>query len=129
MTELIGTLRRARNVCAILLSLLAAGCSAWRPLPGAGLGPSQSERLGNAKVFMRDGTELELDNATVRPDSIIGFGGETRTRLAVARSDVTRVDARQPDDAGTFVLGCLTTLFLAFLGVATLVALLSREGT
>jgi hypothetical protein len=42
------------------LCVLIAGCSLWRPLPGANLSHAGSERLGHAKVFMRDGTELDL---------------------------------------------------------------------
>jgi hypothetical protein len=129
MSEPIGALRRARNVCAILLLPLAASCSAWRPLPGAGFARAGSERLGRAKVSLRDGTELELYDATIGPDSIIGFGGETRTRFAVARREAARVDARQPDGPKTFLAGAVVPFALAVLFVATFVALYSTEGT
>ena len=75
MNELIGILPRTRHVGAILLLLLAAGCSTWRPLPGAGLAGPANEQLGHAKVFLRDGTEVELRDARVRPDSIVGTIG------------------------------------------------------
>jgi hypothetical protein len=99
----------------MLVVLLTAGCSAWRPLPGAGLARVDGQRLGHAKVFLRDGTELELDDATISPDSIIGLGGVTHTRLAVARSDVAGVDMRRADIAKTFIVGVLAPVALAFL--------------
>src|SRR5258705_198665 len=104
MSELIGILRRARNVGAILFLQLAASCSAWHPIPGADLARVGSERLGHANVFLRDGTELDLDDATISSDSIIGFGGDTRARLAVARSDVAGIDMLSTDVTKTFFL-------------------------
>jgi hypothetical protein len=108
----------------MLVVLLTAGCSAWRPLPGAGLARVDGQRLGHAKVFLRDGTELELENSTIRSDSIIGFGGDTRTRFAVVRREVARVDARLPDAPKTFLVGAMVTVSLTFLYVATVVALM-----
>jgi hypothetical protein len=124
MNDLIRLSHRALRACAMLGVLLTAACSAWRPLPGAGRAHAESERLGRAKVFLRDGTELDLENATIGADSIIGFGGDTRVRLAVARSEVARVDAPQPDAMKTFLAGGLVTVSLAFLYVATILALL-----
>jgi len=78
---------------------------------------------------MRDGTRLELDDATITPDSIAGFGGESRTRLAIARRDVAIVEARQPDASKTFFAGGLTSLSLAVLWIAAVVVAISSEGT
>ena len=128
MNEPIGLLPARRHVCALVLLFLATGCSVWRPLPGAGLAHPESERLGHAKVFLRDGTQLELADATIRLDSIIGFGGDTRARWAVARTEVVGVDASQSDAQRTFVLGALVTVSLTFVYVATVVALLYRYG-
>ena len=122
MNELIGTRRRARKLCAILLLQLVASCSSWHRLPGVGLAHPESERLGRAKVFLHDGTELDLENASIRPDSIIGFGGDMRARLAVARSEVTRVETRQPNGPATFLVGGLVPVALAFLAVAAAIA-------
>ena len=122
MNELIGILRRARNLSAILLLQLAASCSVWRPLPGADLSRVGSERLGQAMVTLRDGTELDLDDATIDRDSIIGFGGDSRTRLAVARSEVTGVDTRQTNGLAWFLAGGFTPVVLLAALVVTYVA-------
>jgi hypothetical protein len=126
MSELIRTLDRARRVCATLAVLLTAGCSLWRPLPGADLSCVGSERLGHAKVFMRDGTELELEEATISPDSISGLGGDTRTRMAVARSEVVSVDTRQTNGPATFLVGGLIPF--AFLLLATVAYVVVYHG-
>ena len=105
MSEPIGTLRHARNVCAILLLQLAAGCSVWRPLPGAGLARAEGEPLGHARVSFHDGTEIEFKSGTIRPDSIVGFGVDAHIRLAVPRSDVARIDTHHPNRVTTFLAG------------------------
>jgi hypothetical protein len=110
-----------RCVCATLVVLLLAGCSLWRPLPGANLSQAGSERLGHAKVFMRDGTELELEQATVSRDSISGLAGDTRTRMAVARSEVVSVDTRQTNGPATFLVGGLIPFAFLFLATVTFV--------
>jgi hypothetical protein len=110
-----------RRVCAILL-LLSASCSAWRPLPGVGLARTEEERLGHAKLFMRDGMEIELEDATISPDSIVGLGGVGFTGMAVARSEVAGVDTRRTHLGKTSLAGALAPVFLAFLYVVAVQA-------
>src|SRR5436305_1600793 len=122
MTEPIGIVRHGRRARATLLMLFATGCTVWRPLPGSSLERPEGERLGHARVFLRDGTVLEFENATIRPDSIIEPGTATFSRLAVARSDVARVDTRSPEPATTFLLGMLAPVAFALLYVAAVQA-------
>jgi len=108
---------RALYLCALPLLQLAASCSALHPLPGGGLTGATREWLGDARVSLRDGTELVLSEATITPDSIVGLGGATRTRLAVPRSDVAAVDTRVTNSFSTFVAGgfaAVAGLFLFF---------------
>jgi hypothetical protein len=107
----------------MLVAALTAGCSAWRPLPGAGrLARAQAEWLGHARVPLRDGTELDLEEAAISPDSIVGLGGAARTRCAVARSDVTRVETRRTVKGRTFLAGVLAPITAAFLYVVAVQA-------
>jgi len=117
MSQPFGALRRARYLCAILHLLLLGSCSAWRPLPGVGLAQPAGERLGRAIVFLRDGTELNLHDATIRPDSIVGLGGSASTRWAIARRDVARIDTRRTDNTVTFFAGVSVTTLLLLLGL------------
>jgi hypothetical protein len=115
-------LRPALNVCALILLPLVAACSTWHRLPGADLSRAGNERLGHAKVFLRDGTGLDLDDAMITSDSVMGFGGDTRTRFAVARRDITRVETRQPNGPATFLVGGLAPYALGALFLAALLA-------
>jgi hypothetical protein len=117
-----------RKYCAMLTVAVVAGCAVWRPLPGAGFARSAGERLAHVRVSLRDGTELELDDASVTPDSIVGYGGETRTRFAVARREVVGVEGRETDGARTFAVGVLVPIAASFLLVATYAALLAASG-
>jgi hypothetical protein len=114
MSEAARSLRRARCLAAILLQL-AVSCSAWRPLPGVGLARPEGEQLGHARVLLHDGTELDLEDATIRPDSIIGRGGTTLARTAVARREVARVDTRRTDGTTTYFAGASATVLFMVL--------------
>src|SRR6476646_9131362 len=103
------------KVFAIGLLCLAASCSSLRPVPGAGLGRVEGEWLGHARVVLRDGTELSLEEATIRPESVIGRSSSTSTRWAVPRSDVVRVDTRRTPNTTTFLLGLVAPVAFAWL--------------
>ena len=120
--------RRHRSAMLVVV-LLTSGCSIWRPLPGGGLAGPRSERLAHARIAMRDGTRLELDDATITPDSITGLGGESRTRLAVARREVASLDARQPDNSKTFRAGALTAISMMVLYVGAVILAMAGERT
>jgi hypothetical protein len=108
MNEPIGNLRGGRHISTMVLLLVANACTQWHPLPGASLAETRIEQLGHARLVLRDGTELDVRNATLGRDSIVGFGGETRVRFAVARTEVNRVESRQPNGAATFLVGGIT---------------------
>ena len=102
--------RRARCLGAIVFLPLAASCWSWMPVPGAGLAPSQVEHVEHARVFLRDGTELDIRHVIITPDSIVGDGGATSARLAVARRDVEEIDTQSAEPLSTFLGGALAVL-------------------
>jgi len=102
---------------AIVLLPLAVSCSAFHRIPGASLAPELAERVDRVRVFLRDGTVLDLDEVIISPDSIIGHGGTPSTRLAVARSNVEAVDTRGTEPIATFVAGACAVLAGLFLMV------------
>jgi len=112
----------------MLVVVLTAGCSVWRPLPGAGFARTGIDRLGHARVSLRGRAELALDDATVTQDSIIGFDSKSLRRIAIARRDVIGVDARETDGERTFLLGALIPVSLTFVYIATLFALYASCG-
>jgi hypothetical protein len=110
-----GTGQRARYLSSIVLLYLAGSCTTLRPIPGAGLGRAEGEWLGHARVVLRDGTQMDLEEATIRRDSIAGLGGLTATRFVVARSDVARVETLRTSNPKTFLLGLLAPVAVAWL--------------
>jgi hypothetical protein len=112
----------------MLAVVLTAGCSVWRPLPGAGFAHTEVDRLGHARVSLRGGAVHELDDATVSQDSIVGFGSKSLRRIAIARREVIGVDARATDGERTFLLGALIPVSLTFVYIATLFALYASCG-
>ena len=106
---------RARHLCGIVLVPFAASCSAWRPVPGAALAPAQAERVDRARVFLRDGTVVLINNATISPDSIVGLVGAPPARFAVPRSDVVGVEAERSEAITSFLAGVLAVFGALFL--------------
>ncbi|HEX7979351.1 MAG TPA: hypothetical protein VF461_12175 [Gemmatimonadaceae bacterium] len=112
----------------MLVVMLTAGCSVWRPLPGAGFAHTEVDRLGHARVSRRGGAVHELEDATVTQDSIIGFDSNSLRRIAIARREVIGVDAREMDGERTFLLGALIPVSLTVVYIATLFALYAAYG-
>ena len=109
-----------RHRCALLLVILAAGCTRWGPVPGAGLAHPESEALGRATAYLRDSTAVDLDDVAITPDSIVGLEHGSSTRRAVVRSDVVRVETDNPDSFESFVSGVLATLVVVVALVKTI---------
>ena len=118
-----------RHRCTLLAVVFIAGCATWRPLPGAGFAGASREHLDQARVVLRDGTNSELEDVTISHDSIIGFYSGSLSRFAVARREVARVDAWQPDGGKSFAAGALLTASVLAAFFVTAIILLSREAT
>jgi len=115
-----------RSLCALLLLAHAGACSQWRRLPGSAEQNVGRPSINRARLVLRDGSELVLRDATIRPDSIVGNTVETRVRRAVATTDVSFVDARRPWTqrtagglAGLAVAGAITAIVVGFTAYIT----------
>ena len=88
----------------------------WRAVP-ANERTAGDETHPRARVVLRDGTTLSLIDVTVRPDSVIGFAGAERTRVAVAQPQVERVETKNVSVGRTIGLvgGVLAVVALAAL--------------
>jgi hypothetical protein len=82
-----------------LLALWSTGCASWQtqhaPLPQA---PSSTSSQSGIRVELRSGAQIMLYEAGVLGDSLIGMSepatAPSRTRVAIATSDVQRVSTR-----------------------------------
>ena len=101
----------------MLVLLNSTGCMTWRAARQAG-GPSAGDAsYDRARVVLRDSTRLTLRDVAVRSDSVVGLAEADRTRVAVARTEVVRVETRQVGVGRTIALvgGALAVVALAAL--------------
>jgi hypothetical protein len=106
-----------RFACGLIVLLNTTGCMSWRAVPARNGRVAGDASYPRARVVLRDGTTLSLDDVTVRPDSVIGFSGPERTRVAVAQPQVDRIETRRVSPGRTIGLvgGVLAVLALAAL--------------
>jgi hypothetical protein len=106
-----------RSVCALIVLANTTGCMTWRTVPARDGNVAGDASYPRARVVLRDGTTLSLDDVTVRPDSVIGFAEPERTRVAVARPQVERIETRGVSAGRTIGLigGVLAVVALAAL--------------
>jgi hypothetical protein len=84
-----------RALCVALSLTQFAACAQWRRLPGTAEENVGRPSIGRARLVLRDGSEIILRDAVIRPDSIIGKNVKTYERRAVATADVSYVDSRR----------------------------------
>lgn len=106
-----------RIACGIIVLVNATGCMTWRAVPSTNERAAGDSTFPRARVVLRDGTTLSLSDVTVRPDSVIGFAGAERTRVAVPQQQVERVETRNVNVGQTIGLvgGALALVALAVL--------------
>jgi hypothetical protein len=116
-----------RRTLAVVALLALVGCRAYHPLdPGPG---SESKHYVRLLVVTRAGVQLELTDAVIRSDSLVGTAAAPHpaARVAIAREDVVRIESAELDPnpaataGGNFLLdivagvgrglGCVFTLF------------------
>lgn len=88
---------RLRRFRPLLLLLCVPGCQGWhrRDLPRPGTGPAAASDVGRVRVTHADGRVLELRRAQLAGDSLVGEAGAPPGRVAVALSDVRRLEERR----------------------------------
>ena len=110
-----------RAVCVLLLLAHAGACSQWSRLPGTAADNVCAPAIHRARLVMRDGSDVILRDATIRPDSIVGKNVRTYERHAVPTADVAYVDSRLPGTqrtaggiAGLAAVGLASALVVVF---------------
>ena len=91
----------------------------WRPARRALDERAGSEPIRNARLTLRNGTEISLHDVTVRSDSVIGGAG-ARDRRAFPAPDVVSIAQRELSvgRSSIVVVGAVTVAFLVVLGAA-----------
>lgn len=100
-----------------MVLLNTTGCMTWRAVPAANAPVAGDAIFPRARVVLRDGTTMTLHDVTVRPDSVTGFAGDERTRVAVAQPQVARIETQHVSAGRTLGLvgGVVVVVALAAL--------------
>jgi hypothetical protein len=109
-----------RSLCAVLLLSQLIACMTWRPARGALDRQAGSEPIRNARLTLRNGTQISLHDVSVRSDSVIGFAGDARERRAFPTPDVVSIAQRELSvgRSSILVVGAVVIAFLVVLGAA-----------
>ena len=106
--------------------LLVAGCYSYKPQTSSSLAGGTSFHAAKARITMRDGRRIRMEQVYVRNDSLVTDHPFKRMPSAVALSDVADMDVGKFSTART----ALATLAVLEVGLVTLwVVGLSTEGT
>lgn len=116
------TARFHRTISAICLVAYLSGCTGWHAMATMSPAPADA-RPQFLRVTMKDRHRLELRDARITGDSVIGEAGfrPNRVRTAVALRDVSRLEDRQVSAGNTSVavLGLLAAMGVGFLAIAS----------
>ena len=95
--------------------LLAFACTEWHTSPRSAGGSYPPDRLPRAKVTFVDGTSVELLDARVRQDSVVGTHPASVARAEFPIERVSRIESQEFSQARTVSL--FAGMGLAFIGV------------
>jgi hypothetical protein len=99
----------------LVAALLAFASTEWNTSPRSASGLYPPDRLPRAKVTFVDGKSVELLDARVRPDSVVGTEPASLARLAFPIEQVSRIESQEFSQARTVSL--FAAMGLAFVGV------------
>lgn len=107
-----------------VLALSLAACSSWQVQTTAAPETRSQGKPRTVRLYLKSGERVELYDATLMADSVVGFArsatSRTRQRVAIATSDVTRVEFRKLHTAATVVaIGVMVVAVVAIVGVAS----------
>jgi hypothetical protein len=106
--------RRALYAAAVVaLALGAVGCSTWQvrtePVRTVAAAP-----VPRARVTLRDGARMQLWDARVEDDSLVGHLTDDTARTAFALADVATVETWEPSTAQTVKMTVIVVFGLAY---------------
>lgn len=113
-----------RRLLALLVSsLILSGCTAWHPVAAATLDQGSARVYKRLRVVTRDGYEVQITDASIRTDSVVGSstGADAGQHVAYSHDQVVRIESQEPDAApaleqGRGVLGEAAAQFLKMMG-------------
>ena len=80
--------------CVALLLTQLSGCMTWRPVPGTLDQQVAADPIPRARLRLRSGGELSLEDVKVRRDSVVGYSVGSREWRAFPLANVASIDRR-----------------------------------
>lgn len=113
-----------RRLFAVLaVSLISTGCTAWHPVAASTLDQGSPRVYKRLLVVTRDGYEVQITDASIRIDSVVGTltGAASGQRAAFSHDQVTRIETQDPDvgpalEQGRGFLAATAAQFLKMMG-------------
>lgn len=91
-----------RRVMFVLVSVAVSGClTAWHPVPAATVEQGDTRMYKRLMIITRDGYEVQITNASIRGDSVVGTstGASAGEHVAFSHEQVVRIESQEPDIA------------------------------
>lgn len=106
--------------CVALLLTQLAGCMTWRPVTGTLDQQVGADPIPRARLRLRSGDELSLEDVKVRSDSVIGYSVGSREWRAFPVANVASIDRRAVSAGRTagVVVGTAAVAFVVIYGLA-----------
>ncbi|MDH3297412.1 MAG: hypothetical protein OEM96_03925 [Gemmatimonadota bacterium] len=102
----------------LLLTMWISACHKWVPLEPPYESTIVNDRPDQIRVALADGTRTELSRPVVRGTSVVGLDKENEPITAVEFSEISGIEFRRGDTAGTVAV----TVLGAAVGLAILIA-------
>ena len=96
-----------------VVSLVALACTEWHTSPRTANSSYAPDRVPRARVTLSNGTTIQIRDARIRADSVVGTDPVSVSRVAFAISQVSRIESEEFSQLRTVLL-------FAGLGVAFL---------
>jgi len=107
---------RIKILSALVALLIALACTEWHTSPRSASGSYPPDKIPRAKVTVLDGTSLELVDARVRTDSIVGTDPTSSGRVAIPTNRISRIESLEFSQSRTF--GLFASLGIAFVAAS-----------
>ena len=79
----------------LIVCLLSSACTRWYEEKRTVDGTYEPDRIPRARVTLRDGTAIDLLEARIDPDSVVGTEPHGRARRAISVKEIAAIDSKE----------------------------------
>jgi hypothetical protein len=102
------------TLAAFVLPLVPLACTEWHTSPRAADSSYPPDRVPRARITLSNGATLEIRDARIRPDSVVGIDPVSASPVAAAITQVSRIESEEFSESRTlWLFASLGAAFLA----------------